>query len=228
MMLNSGVPVIALDGPTASGKGTVAMHIAAILGWHVLDSGAIYRLAALTVMNHQVLVNDLARISALARDMDIQFEKGRILLDGVDVTSSIRQENVGNLASELAREPVLRQALLERQRAFRILPGLVADGRDMGTVVFPDAPLKIFLVADVNARAQRRYRQLVEKGEPADYDIILTDLKARDDRDMNRSVAPLKPAEDAHIIDSSVLTVDQTVERVLAFWRQCPASSMAG
>lgn len=226
MLSNTCAPVIALDGPTASGKGTVALHVAAFLGWHVLDSGAIYRLAALTVMNHDVALTDLTRISDLAREMRIHFEQGRILLDGVDVTSSIRHENVGNLASELAKEPVLRQGLLERQRAFRTWPGLVADGRDMGTVVFPDAPLKIFLLADVDARAHRRYRQLVEKGESADYEIILADLKARDERDMNRLVAPLKPAEDAYVIDSSALTVEQTVERVLALWRQCPDSAL--
>ena len=218
MLHGARVPVITLDGPTASGKGTVAMHVAQALGWHVLDSGAIYRLAALTVMKHHVSMSDIPRIGDLAREMNVRFESGRIWLDESDVTSAIRQENVGNLASELAREPVLRQALLERQRAFRVPPGLVADGRDMGTVVFTDAPLKVFLLADVSARAKRRYLQLIESGESADYDKILADLKVRDDRDMNRSIAPLRPADDARVIDSSALSVEQTVKRVLDLW----------
>ena len=221
MTQDSRIPVIALDGPTASGKGTVAMHVARRLGWHVLDSGAIYRLAALAVINAGVDPSDFAAATRIASQMQIRFEQGKILLAGVDVTDLIRQERVGNIASELAKHPGLRDELLARQRAFRVAPGLVADGRDMGTVVFPDAPLKIFLLADVQARAQRRYQQMLQKGQAVEYETVLQDLMARDDRDTNRAVAPLRPAEDAHIVDSSSLTIEQTVQRVLDLWAQC-------
>jgi len=214
------IPVIALDGPTASGKGTVAMHVASRLGWHVLDSGAIYRLAALAVINAHADPSDLERATQIASQMQIRFDQGRITLAGQDVTDVIRQERVGNLASELAKHAGLREALLARQRAFRIAPGLVADGRDMGTVVFTDAPLKIFLLADVQARAKRRYQQMVQKGESAEYERVLQDLKVRDDRDTSRAVAPLRPAKDAHVVDSSSLSIDQTVQHVLDLWAQ--------
>lgn len=213
-------PVIAIDGPTASGKGTVTARVAQELGWHVLDSGALYRLAAWTVLDQNIDANDLAAVSLAARRMDIRFEADAIYLAGQDVTSLIRQEHVGNLASRLAPAAALREALLERQRAFRQLPGLVADGRDMGTVVFPDAELKIFLVADVHARAQRRCEQLRQRGQVPDEAAVLADLKERDARDIDRTVAPLKPADDAHQIDSSRLTVEETVAAVLLLWHR--------
>ena len=213
-------PVIAIDGPTASGKGTVTARVAQELGWHVLDSGALYRLAAWTVLDQNIDANDLAAVSLAARRMDIRFEADAIYLAGQDVTSLIRQEHVGNLASRLAPAAALREALLERQRAFRQLPGLVADGRDMGTVVFPDAELKIFLVADVHARAQRRCEQLRQRGQVPDEAAVLADLKERDARDIDRAVAPLKPADDAHQIDSSRLTVEETVAAVLLLWHR--------
>lgn len=221
MTQDSRIPVIALDGPTASGKGTIAMHVASRLGWHVLDSGALYRLAALAVINAGADPSDLERATQIASQMQIRFDQGKISLAGQDVTDVIRQERVGNLASELAKHAGLREELLARQRAFRVAPGLIADGRDMGTVVFTDAPLKIFLLADVHARAKRRYQQMVQKGEVVEYEKVLQDLKARDDRDTNRAVAPLRPAEDAHVVDSSLLTIDQTVQRVLDLWTQC-------
>lgn len=213
-------PVIAIDGPTASGKGTVTARVAQELGWHVLDSGALYRLAAWTVLDQNIDANDLAAVSVAARRMDIKFEGNTIYLAGQDVTTLIRLEHVGNLASRLAPAAALREALLERQRAFRQLPGLVADGRDMGTVVFPDANLKIFLMADVQARAQRRCEQLRQRGQVPDEAAVLADLKERDARDIDRAVAPLRPADDAHQIDSSRLTVDETVAAVLLLWQR--------
>jgi len=213
-------PLIAIDGPTASGKGTVARRVAAELGWRVLDSGALYRLAAWLVIDRNFDANDIERVSDAARRMDISFEGDRITLEGDDITDEIRQEHVGDLASRLAQAPMLRDALLDRQRAFRCPPGLVADGRDMGTVVFADAPLKIFLIADVVARARRRVQQLQARGEKADYAEVLEDLMARDQRDIKRSAAPLRPADDAVQIDSSDLSVEQTVAKVMELWRQ--------
>lgn len=214
------VPVITIDGPTASGKGTVAGAVAAQLGWHVLDSGALYRLAAWTVLDKNLDANDIGAVALAARRMAIRFEHGRIWLDAQDVTKLIRQEHVGNLASRLAPAAAVREALLERQRAFRQAPGLVADGRDMGTVVFPEADLKIFLVADVHARAQRRCQQLRQRGVTPNEAAILADLKERDARDTGRAVAPLKPAPDAHELDSSRLSVDDTVAAVLSLWHK--------
>ncbi len=213
------VPVIAIDGPTASGKGTVAARVAAALGWSVLDSGALYRLSALSSLRNGVNHADEQALANIARQLDIRFLDGKVLLDNDDVTEQLRQEHIGELASRIAPVQPLRDALLERQRAFRQHPGLVCDGRDMGTVVFPDAPLKIFLIADVTARAQRRYNQLIEKGFSANLGDLLQDLKARDDRDQNRSVAPLKPADDAIVVDSSSLNIDQTVNCILSHWR---------
>lgn len=214
------VPVIAIDGPTASGKGTVTTQVAAELGWHVLDSGALYRLTAWTVLDKNIDANDIAAVAMAARRMDIRFENGQIWLADQDVTKLIRQEHVGNLASRLAPAAPVREALLNRQRAFRQAPGLVADGRDMGTVVFPEADLKIFLVADVQARAQRRCQQLRDRGAVPDEQAVLADLKERDARDTDRAVAPLKPADDAHQLDSSRLTVDETVAAVLSLWHK--------
>lgn len=219
-MAPSQVPVIAIDGPTASGKGTVTARVAAELGWHVLDSGALYRLAAWTVLDKNLDANDIGAVALAARRMDIRFEDGQIWLAGQEVTKLIRQEHVGNLASRLAPAAPIREALLERQRAFRQSPGLVADGRDMGTVVFPDADLKIFLVADVRARAKRRCEQLVQRGLAPDEQAVLADLQERDARDIERAVAPLKPASDAYQLDSSRLTVDETVAAVMSLWHK--------
>lgn len=220
------VPVIAIDGPTASGKGTIAHRVAQALGWSVLDSGALYRLTALVALQRGISPEDEAALAEAARTLDVRFDGACIFLEGAEVSEAIRHEQVGNLASRIAAYPALRQALLARQRAFRRAPGLVADGRDMGTVVFPDAELKIFLVADVEARAQRRCKQLIEKGNPANIDDLLPavreDLRARDARDTQRATAPLVAAADARELDSSNLTIEQTVQAVLDFWRCAP------
>jgi len=217
--VSSTVPVITIDGPTASGKGTVAHRVAVALGWATLDSGALYRLTALAALNCGLDTDHEEKVADVARSLNVQFQGETILLDGEDVTDQIRQERVGNLASRVAAYPSVRQALLERQRAFRTLPGLVADGRDMGTVVFPDAAVKIFLVADVEARAERRCKQLIGKGISANLDNLLRDMRERDARDMQRAVAPLTPASDAHVLDSSNLTIEQTVQAVLDVWK---------
>lgn len=211
-------PVIAIDGPTASGKGTVAHRVAQALGWHVLDSGALYRLTALACMESNIEVADEQAVASAARTLDVCFNgSDSIQMAGRDVAAEIRREAVGNLASKLAALSPVREALLARQRDFRRLPGLVADGRDMGTIVFPDATLKVFLVATAQARAERRYKQLMEKGISAKMLDLLEDLRARDARDTQRSVAPLKPAPDALVLDSSTLSIDQTVQQVLAW-----------
>lgn len=212
------VPVITIDGPTASGKGTVAQRVADALGWHVLDSGALYRLTALACMRQGVPEDDVARIAQVAGSLDVRFDDG-VWLEGDDVSFAIRQEAVGNLASRLAAHVPVREALLARQRAFRQPPGLVADGRDMGTVVFPDAGLKVYLVASAEARAERRYKQLMEKGISANIRDLLEDLRSRDMRDATRTAAPLKPAPDALMLDSSGLGIDQTVQQVLEWHR---------
>ncbi|MDO9026143.1 (d)CMP kinase [Zwartia sp.] len=212
------IPVITIDGPTASGKGTVAQRVATALGWRVLDSGALYRLTALAVLQKGIDPSDANTVAQVARDLQVQFHPDGVLLDGQEVSSLIRQEQVGNLASRLAPNPELRDALLGRQRAFRQEPGLVADGRDMGTIVFQDANLKIFLVADVQARAQRRCKQLIEKGISANLEDLLADMRERDARDIDRAVAPLLPAQDAHVVDSSHLTIEQTVQSILDLW----------
>ncbi len=212
------VPVITIDGPTASGKGTVTTRVAAALGWHVLDSGALYRLTALASRKHGVAADDQAGLARLAGALDVRFD-GDVWLEGDKVTDAIRDESVGNLASRLAAYHEVREALLARQRAFRLAPGLVADGRDMGTVVFPDAGLKVFLVASAEARAQRRYKQLMDKGISANIRDLLEDLQARDARDAERQASPLKPAADALLLDSSGLGIDQTVQQVLEWHR---------
>jgi cytidylate kinase len=217
--LGSLVPVITIDGPTASGKGTVAQRVAQHLGWSTLDSGALYRLTALAVMQHGVAVDDTRAVADLGQNLDVVFHEHGVFLAGQEVGETIRQEQVGNLASRLAPQPDLRAALLARQRAFRQLPGLVADGRDMGTIVFPDASLKIFLVADVQARVQRRYKQLIDKGISANLADLLADMRERDRRDIDRAVAPLVAAQDAHTVDSSALTIDQTVQTILSFYK---------
>jgi cytidylate kinase len=217
-------PVIAVDGPTASGKGTVAHGVARQLGWAVLDSGALYRLTALAALDRGVAATDEPGVAAVAQALDARFDARHIYLDGRDVAYDIRQERVGNFASQVAAFGSVRHALLERQRAFRRPPGLVADGRDMGTVVFPDAALKVFLVADVEARAERRRKQLIEKGISANLDDLLRDMRERDARDSQRAVAPLAPAADARILDSSNLTADQTVQAILDFWKKVQSS----
>ncbi|MFT0850919.1 (d)CMP kinase [Achromobacter sp. F4_2707] len=217
-MIKQIAPVITIDGPTASGKGTIASRVARHLGWDVLDSGALYRLTALDVLRTGGQADDVEGVAEIARNLDVNFREGRILLRGEDVTEAIREEAVGNLASRIASYPPVREALLQRQRDFLRPPGLVADGRDMGTVIFPDAPLKIFLVATAEARAERRYKQLKEKGFPVKMTDLLEDMRARDERDSNRASAPLVAAPDAITIDSSHLSIDQTVEMVLDLW----------
>ncbi|HEX7386699.1 MAG TPA: (d)CMP kinase [Castellaniella sp.] len=211
-------PVITIDGPTASGKGTIAQRVAQALGWHALDSGALYRLTALCVLRVGGDGADEAQAAGLARALDVRFESGVIRMGSEDVTEIIREETVGNLASRVAAWPAVRVALLARQRDFRRAPGLVADGRDMGTVVFPDAPLKIFLDAEVEVRAHRRHKQLMGKGFSAKLTDLLTDLRARDARDRERVHAPLVAAHDAVTVDSSHIGVDETVAKVLDLW----------
>ena len=213
-------PVITIDGPTASGKGSVAHGVADVLGFHVLDSGALYRLTALDAEQQGIDLDDEPGLAACALALEPSFIASRIFMDDRDVTDEIRLERIGNLASAIAPHPGLRAALLDRQRDFRRHPGLVADGRDMGTVVFPDAALKIFLVADVAARAERRYKQLIEKGFPANLAVLLKELRDRDARDETRKVAPLAAAADAVTIDSSQLGLDEVIAVVLDFARQ--------
>jgi len=205
------VPVIAIDGPSASGKGTVASRVAARLGFHYLESGALYRLVALAGGA------DPARTAA---GMDVEFLDQKIFLNKHDVTENLRDEAIGEKASDIARVPAVRAALLDRQRGFRRPPGLVADGRDMGTVVFPDAVLKVFLTASVATRAQRRHKQLNDKGKHATLAALSSALEERDKRDAARAVAPLKPAGDAVSLDSSALTVDEVVDQVLKKYRE--------
>jgi CMP/dCMP kinase len=211
------VPVIAIDGPSASGKGTIAKRVAAALGFHYLESGALYRLVALLAL--RLGLRDEAAVAQAAQEMDVVFLEDEILLEDQDVSSQIRHETVGNHASEVARMPAVRAALLRRQRAFRQPPGLVADGRDMASVVFPDASLKIFLTARPEVRAQRRYKQLIEKGIAANLAALSRDLAQRDARDASRAVAPLVPAPDSQVLDSSALSVEAVVDRILESWR---------
>jgi cytidylate kinase len=217
-MPNSHIPVITIDGPTASGKGTVAHKVADRLGFHVLDSGALYRLTALSALRAEADLSDEQEIATIAAQLPARFVAGEIYLDQENVTQALRAEEVGNTASKIAALPAVRQALFGLQLAFRRAPGLVADGRDMGTVIFPNAQLKVFLTASVAARAERRYKQLIDKGFPANMDDLLADLQARDARDTGRAVAPLVPAEGAHILDTSSMTADQAVEEVLKWY----------
>ena len=216
------VPVICVDGPTASGKGTLAAELARRLGYHYLDSGALYRIAGLVMRRAglEASAQDEPRIAAELQGLDLRFDAGSVLLRGEDVTDAIRTEAAGMDASRVSALPAVREALRALQLDFRRLPGLVADGRDMGTVIFPDAPLKVYLTASAAHRAERRHKQLISKGISAMLDSLRADLEARDARDASRSVAPLKPAEDARLLDNSEQTVDQSVEQVLAWWRQ--------
>ena len=220
---SSSIPVITIDGPTASGKGTVAQRVADALGFHYLDSGALYRLTALAALKAGVDLADEAGVAALAASMQIGFANGGVQLDGADVSHAIRAEAVGNSASKVAALPAVRAALIDVQLAFRQPPGLVGDGRDMGSVIFPDARLKVFLTASVEARAERRYKQLIEKGFSANMPDLLKDLTERDARDSTRAVAPLKPAQGARLLETSSMSVDEAVARVLAWYRSLPA-----
>jgi cytidylate kinase len=217
-MPNSNIPVITIDGPTASGKGTVAHKVADRLGFHLLDSGALYRLTALCALRRDTDMRDEHALAKVAEHLNVRFNGGHIYLGTEEVSNAIRLEDVGNTASKIAALPGVRQALYGLQLSFRETPGLVADGRDMGTVIFPGAPLKVFLTASVEARAQRRYKQLIDKGFSANMDDLLADLQARDARDTQRAVAPLVPAEGAHILDTSQMTADEAVEQVLAWY----------
>ena len=212
------IPVITIDGPTASGKGTVAARVAQKLGFHYLDSGALYRLCAYKALQEEIDLADEAHLAKTAQALSPVFEGGKIFLDEEDVTDKIRAEAVGVAASKVAALPRVREALLDVQKRSRRLPGLVADGRDMGSVIFPDAPLKVFLTASAQARAQRRFNQLKEKGIVANIDTLTRDLEERDRRDMQRAVSPLAPAKDAKILDSSNLTIEETVGQVLQWY----------
>jgi CMP/dCMP kinase len=213
------IPVITIDGPSASGKGTVAERVAAALGFHFLDSGALYRLTALSAMRHGVTLDDEARVAELAAKLPATFRDGSVWLADENVSEAIRAEAVGEGASKVAALPAVRAALLDRQRAYRQPPGLVADGRDMGTVIFPDAAAKVFLTASAEARAERRYKQLIEKGNSASLPALVADMQARDARDTARAVAPLKPAPDALLLDTTQMDIESAVQAVLMHYR---------
>ena len=217
-MSSSTIPVIAIDGPSASGKGTVAERVAATLGFYFLDSGALYRLTALSAMKHGVALDDETRVAALGAELPATFHDGATWLEAEDVTDAIRAEAVGEGASKVAALPAVRAALLDRQRAYRQAPGLVADGRDMGTVVFTDAVAKVFLTASAEARAERRYKQLIGKGNSASLPALVADMQARDARDTARAVAPLKPAPDALLLDTTHMDIESAVQAVLAHY----------
>ncbi len=212
----SAIPVIAIDGPSASGKGTVAKLVAQRLGFHYLDSGALYRLVALAALKCGIDSSDELALARLTQSLDVRFEGDNVYLNQKLVTDLIRSEQVSAAASKLAALPAVRQALLRRQRVFRRPPGLVADGRDMGSVVFCDAMLKIYLIAASGERARRRYKQLIEKGMDANMTTLLQDIEARDERDSARAVAPLQKSGDASVLDTTGLTIDAAVEQVLA------------
>jgi len=222
--MTSRAPVIAIDGPAASGKGTVAINAAQLLGFHYLDSGALYRLVALNALRAGVPLDDERALAALAADLNASFDAGSVWLDGHDVAAAIREEAVSEAASRVATLPRVRQALLSRQRAFRRPPGLVAEGRDMGTVVFPDAPLKVFVTASPEERARRRYNQLIEKGNSITLPSLLRDIRERDERDSTRATAPLKPAADALILDTTDLTIDAATAFVVQKYRAMAAA----
>ncbi|NQZ22758.1 MAG: (d)CMP kinase [Colwellia sp.] len=216
------IPVITIDGPSGAGKGTAARLVAEQLGWHLLDSGAIYRVLAVATQHHQLSIEEEEPLIPIAAHLDVQFEitgdgEGKVILEGEDVSHTIRTEDVGAIASKIAAFPRVREALLRRQRAFKVAPGLVADGRDMGTVVFIDAPVKVFLTASAEERAQRRFNQLKEKGFDVKIGRLLDDIRQRDERDQTRAVAPLIPAEGALIVDSTDLSIEEVVAKILTF-----------
>ena len=216
----SDIPVLTIDGPSGSGKGTLAQRMAEKLGWHYLDSGAIYRVLAQAALKHQIDLTDEAALASIAGQLDVQFvlKDGQlqVVLEGEDVSLLIRSEQAGNAASKVAAFPAVRSALLQRQRDFCQLPGLVTDGRDMGTVVFPDAPYKVFLTASAEVRAERRYKQLKEKGIDSNLSDLVAEISERDERDTQREVAPLRPADDAVILDSTQLGIEAVLEKVSA------------
>jgi 3-phosphoshikimate 1-carboxyvinyltransferase len=214
------IPVICIDGPTASGKGTLASRVAERLGYHYLDSGALYRVTAYAALQAGLSLEPQheTAMATLASTLPVRFAGEQVLLDGVDVTDAIRSEVGGMNASKVSSLPAVRSALVALQHSFARLPGLLADGRDMGTVIFPQAPLKVFLTASAAERAERRYKQLISKGFSAKLDSLRADLEARDARDMSRSVAPLKPAQDALQLDNSHLSIEQSIDQVLAWW----------
>jgi CMP/dCMP kinase len=214
------IPVIAIDGPSASGKGTIAQGVAQALSFHYLDSGALYRLVALAALGSGTNLDDEAAVAAVAAKLDVRFHDGHIFMQNHNVTDEIRSEACGNGASRVAAWPAVRRALLARQQAFRQAPGLVAEGRDMGTVVFADATLKVFLTASAEVRAERRYKQLKEKGIDANIRTLLRELRERDTRDSARSVAPLQKAADARELDSTGLGIEEIVRQVLDWYRQ--------
>jgi len=217
---DSTIPVVTIDGPSGTGKGTIAAIIAKKLGWNMLDSGSLYRLTAYAAITHHIDLEDKIAVSLVAEQLDVEFVPGAdmqtaIMLEGQEVSREIRTETAGNNASKIAAIPEVRQALLNRQHGFLQPPGLVADGRDMGTVIFPEARLKIFLTASAEERARRRYKQLKEKGISANIDRLSQEISERDERDSNRAVAPLKPADDAEVLDTSELSIDEVVQSVL-------------
>jgi cytidylate kinase len=218
--MSGAAAVIAIDGPSASGKGTVAEKVAKALGFRYLDSGALYRLVTLAAINARADLGDEPVLARIAQDMEIDFREGKTWLGGHDVTADLRSESVSAAASRVAAHPSVRRALLSRQRGFRTAPGLVADGRDMGSVVFPDAPLKVFLTADVATRAERRYKQLMEKGMYAKMNDVVEELRRRDERDSSRPVAPLKHYPDALFLDTAGMTADQAAQQILDWWRE--------
>jgi cytidylate kinase len=224
-MASESIPVLAVDGPSGSGKGTISARVARELGWHLLDSGALYRLVALAAQSHRIPLDHAEDLETLAAHLDAEFEASgeggtRILLEGENVTDTIRTEKCGDAASQVAALPPVRQALLERQRAFQAPPGLVADGRDMGTVVFPHATLKVFLTASAEERAKRRHKQLKEKGLSVSLSDLSKEIAERDRRDASRPVAPLKPAQGAVLVDTTDMSIDQVVQRVLELIRE--------
>ncbi len=209
------VPILTIDGPSGSGKGTIAEQVASTLGWHILDSGALYRLSGYSVSKNNIDISNIEKVVNVTSSMNVRFESGKTWLEDEDVSVKIRTETAGNMASKVAAIPEVRAALLNWQRDYVKPPGLVADGRDMGTVVFPQADVKIFLDASAEERAKRRYKQLIEKGLSANLADLVSDIQERDDRDRNRSVAPLCAADDAVVIDSSDMTIAQVKQQVL-------------
>lgn len=223
-MAKSLPPVVTIDGPSGSGKGTVGQLLAQRLGWHFLDSGALYRVLGISAQKHQILLDDVSGLVGLIASMKVEFlakksDLPRVLLDGADVGDELRSETSGERASRIAVIPEIRQALMQKQHDFRQYPGLVADGRDMGTVVFPDADLKVFLTASAEERAQRRYKQLKEKGFDVNLPRLVSDIQARDARDEAREISPLKPADDANVIDATSLTIPEVVEAICGLMR---------